>query len=122
MTPHEFCHWLLGYVTAQPNAVNDDVRCALSRVDMTSFFIPPIPDGDQSPPSSPPAFSPRDPDGWEVPWYWDALTSSWLKLARADVQYYRDLARSPSNPSVRGYYGTINGYPIPEPVIRPAPN
>lgn len=73
MTPHEFCHWLLGYVTAQPNAVNDDVRCALSRVDMTSFFIPPIPDADQSP---------------------------------------------PANPSVRGYYGTVNGYPIPAPVIQ----
>lgn len=96
MTPHEFCHWLRGYLSADPSAANAHILRELVGVDMTSFFIPPIPDDDKSPPpSSPPAFSPRDPDGWETPYYWDSTTNSWRKLPPVHAQYYRDLTLSP---------------------------
>lgn len=98
MTPHDFCCWLTGYLAAEPLGVSANVRKEFEKVDLTvlPWYVPVAPSDPPQSPSSPPAFSPRDPDGWEVPWYWDALTSSWLKLPRADVQYYRDLARSPS--------------------------
>lgn len=52
MTPHEFCHWLRGYLAADPSAANAHILRELVEVDMTSFFVPPIPDDDSEPPAS----------------------------------------------------------------------
>ena len=52
MTPHEFCHWLRGYLAAEPFGVAENVLREFEKVDMTSFFIPPISDDDSEPPAS----------------------------------------------------------------------
>lgn len=97
MTPYEFCNWLRGYLAADPSAASNDILLELARVDMTPFFIPPPPsDAPTGPPSSPPAYSPRDPDGWEAPWYWDFTTQSWRQITNAVAQHYRDQFRLPN--------------------------
>ena len=97
MTPHDFCCWLTGYLAAEPLGVSANVRTEFEKVDLTvlPWYVPVAPSDPPQSPSSPPAFSPRDPDGWETPYYWDSTRVCWSKLPPAHAQYYRDLTGSP---------------------------